>query len=68
MKGSGFGDPSYRKLDTLAKTIETFNFSVSQSPGQGYGGARCPAYGFGSFRNQSENEKLNDPTRKPRQS
>ena len=41
--------------------VGSFNSPVVRSSGQDYGGARCPAYGLGAFRNQSKTQKLNDP-------
>ena len=42
--------------------VEPFNSLVARFPSRGYGGARCPAYRFGSFRNRQKNGKLNSPT------
>ena len=51
----------YTESSVKQGMLGSFNSPVVRSPSRGYGGARCPAYGFRSFQNQSKNRKLNSP-------
>ena len=64
----GFPRTASAQLETVPTNLEClinskiyYNSPVVRSSGQGYGGARYPAYGLGAFRNQSKNQKLNVP-------
>ena len=55
---------SFALFHTVFGLLESFNSPVTRFLGRGSGGeTRYPAYGFGAFRNRSENGKLNSPNR-----